>query len=166
MEYKTKFSMSVIFVKNIAISKKFYQDIFDLKIEHDFRENIVFKNSFSLWQKYSAKKIIFNSPKYKDSDEGTQNIELYFETDSIENILVKIKGMKVKIIHEIKEESWGQKTLRFFDPDNFIIEVAEPMELLVIRLFDSKMSFESISKKTQMPLDIVKKIILNIHPLS
>jgi len=32
----TKFSMPVIFVKDISASRKFYQEIFSLEIENDF----------------------------------------------------------------------------------------------------------------------------------
>ena len=156
---KTRFSMPVIFVNSIETSKKFYQDIFALEIEQDFGENIVFKNSISLWQKKCAEEIIFGSVKENRFEKGIKAIELYFQTGNVETVYNILKGKNVEMIHGLKEENWGQKTIRFYDPDKFIIEVAEPIENVVLRFSKSGMSDEEVSKKTQMPLEIVKKII-------
>jgi len=57
------------------------------------------------------------------------------------------------MIHELKEEAWGQKAIRFYDPHKFIIEVVEPIENVVLRFSKSGMSDEELSKKTQIPLE-------------
>ena len=151
--------MPVIFVSDITTSKKFYQDIFDLEVEHDFKENIVFKNSISLWNIKRAEEIIYGSTKSSRFEERTKSVELYFETENIEAVYNSLEEKNVEMVHKLKEEIWGQRTLRFYDPDKFIIEVAEPMENVVLRFSKSGMSDEEVSKKTQMPLEIVKKII-------
>ena len=156
---KITFSMPVIFVSDITTSKKFYQDIFDLEVEHDFKENIVFKNSISLWNIKRAEEIIYGSTKSSRFEEKTKSVELYFETENIEAVYNSLEEKNVEMVHKLKEEIWGQRTLRFYDPDKFIIEVAEPMENVVLRFSKSGMSDEEVSKKTQMPLEIVKKII-------
>ncbi|MBD3227874.1 MAG: hypothetical protein GF329_06770 [Candidatus Lokiarchaeota archaeon] len=61
--HKIKFSMPVILVNDISLSKKFYQDLLSLEIENDFGENIVFKDSISLWNKRQAREIIFKTNK-------------------------------------------------------------------------------------------------------
>ena len=156
--YSIKYSMPVLLVKNISVSKKFYQDIFSLEIENDFGENVVFKNAFSIWQKNYAEKIIFNS-KRKNSFDETNNLELYFETKEIDKVWEKIDKRSIDIIHGLKEESWGQRTLRFYDPDKFIIEIAEPIEFVILRLYKAGLSEKELSKKTQIPLSTVVKII-------
>lgn len=153
-----KYLMPVILVEDIAISKQFYQDIFSLEIENDFGENIVFKEAFSIWQKKRAEEIIFKS-KRKIKAKEIKSTELYFESDDIEEIWEKIKEKAVELIHGLKEEPWGQKTIRFFDPDMYIIEVAEPMEQVILRLGKQGLSEVKISNKTQMPIEIVKQII-------
>lgn len=65
----------------------------------------------------------------------------------------------IDIIHEIKEEQWGQRTLRIFDSDKFIIEIAESMDHLVKRLAQSNCSIEAIAQKTQVPMKEVKQIL-------
>ena len=156
---KTTFSMPVIFVKKIAISKKFYQDIFSLEIEHDFGANIVFKNSISIWQKERAEEIVFGAAENGRFKEEIKSVELYFETEDIEEMYKILKEKNVEMIHKLKEEIWGQRTLRIYDPDKFIIEIAEPMKNVVLRFSRSGMSNEEVSKKTMMPLEIIKKII-------
>lgn len=154
----TTFSMTVLFVENIDISKKFYQTLFDLKIKHDFGENIVFEKGFSLWQKKRAHQIIFGKENSEKNME--KNAELYFETRNIEKVWSAInQDGNIEIIHNIKEENWGQKTIRIFDPDKFIIEIAEPMDQVVERLSSLNWEVEKIANKTQLPISEVKKIL-------
>jgi predicted enzyme related to lactoylglutathione lyase len=119
-----KFVMPVIFVDNIAVSKEFYQYVFSLEIENDFGENVVFANSFSIWQKKRAEEIIFGSKRESPMSEmRVKNVELYFETGKIEEIWKKIKTKSIKVIHGPKEEVWGQRTLRFYDPDTISLKL-------------------------------------------
>ena len=154
---KINFSMPVIFVDDIKVSKDFYQNIFSLEVEMDFGENIVFRDAFSIWQRNRAEKIIFENKIIAGKREGHNNVELYFESINIESIWEKILSSKVEIIHPIKEESWGQRVFRVYDPDKFIIEVAEPMNEVIKRFHRLGFSEENISSKTQMPLEVVKK---------
>lgn len=156
---KIYFSMPVIFVEDIKVSREFYQNIFSLEVEADFGENVVFKKAFSIWQKKRANKIIFENKIISERKEVNNNVELYFETIDIESIWEKILWFKVEIIHPIKEESWGQRVIRFYDPDKFIIEVAEPMSEVIKRFHQLGFSKNDISSKTQMSLEVVEKII-------
>lgn len=156
---KIKFLMPVIFVEDIKVSKDFYQNIFSLEVEMDFGENIIFRDAFSIWQKNRAEKIIYQENIDSEKKLGPNNVELYFETVNIESIWLKIISSKVEIIHSIKEESWGQRVFRFYDPDKFIIEVAEPMSEVIKRFHKRGLLEENISKKTQMPLEAVKKCL-------
>jgi predicted enzyme related to lactoylglutathione lyase len=158
---KINYSMTVIFVEDISISKAFYQNMFDLEIEMDFGENIVFKKAFSIWQRTRAEKIIFQKEKATQIKKHYNKIELYFETKDILSIWEKIISSEVEIIHPIKEEQWGQRVFRIYDPDRFIIEVAEPMGEVIKRFHQLGYSDEIISIKTQMPLELVKKTISN-----
>lgn len=154
----TTYSMTVLLVDDIGISKTFYQTLFNFEIKHDFGENIVFKNGFSIWQKKRAHQIIFGEKR--DSLNFEKSTELYFETSQIEKMWSRIISDKnIDIIHEIKEEQWGQRTLRIFDPDKFIIEIAEPMDHVVKRLAQSNCSIEAIAQKTQVSMKEVKQIL-------
>ena len=156
--YQIKFTMPVIFVKDIKISRLFYEKYFSLEVEYDFKENIVFKNAFSLWQKETAEQIIFAKAKdYSLNRIGP--VELYFETNNINKTWDFLNNKDINIIHELKEELWGQRNFRLFDPDNNIVEVAEKMSNAVRRFNGMGYAIEEISKKTQMPMEDIQRIL-------
>ncbi|MFX1276337.1 MAG: VOC family protein [Promethearchaeota archaeon] len=153
--------MPVLMVKDISVSKKFYQDTLSLEIENDFGENIVFKDSISIWQTKTAEKIIFNSEKRFPSIKP-KSLELYFETTNLEEIWKKLIDKSIDLIHGLNEESWGQRNFRFFDPDGYIIEVAEPIYQVILRLAKAGLNEEEIAEKTQMSIEEVKKTLNKI----
>ena len=59
------------------------------------------------------------------------------------------------LVHELREQPWRQKVVRFYDLDNNIIEIGETMEHLSFRLKKENLSNEQISKITNMPIDFV-----------
>ena len=155
-----RFIMPVLFVGDINKSKAFYQQVFSLEIKHDFGENIVFEQNLSLWDEKRANQIIYQKELQSLDLHSKKHVELYFETTDIYETWKKIMSLDVEIIHELKEESWGQRTIRMYDPDNYIIEVAEPMEMVIKRLHETtKMSVDEISRKTQLPIESVREIL-------
>ena len=86
-----RFAMTVILVDDIDKSKRFYQNLFDFTIQHDFGENIVFEKGFSLWQKHRAHHIIFGRNENNSMKNIKKNTELYFETTNINSVWEIIK---------------------------------------------------------------------------
>lgn len=35
----------------------------------------------------------------------------------------------MKLLHDLHDEPWGQRTIRFFDPDDHLIEAGESLKL-------------------------------------
>ena len=70
----------------------------------------------------------------KEIISGGNNFELYFEFDNIEQIVKTLNDNNVSLVHDIKEQPWRQKVVRFYDHDKNIIEIGESMEYLVFRL--------------------------------
>ena len=66
---------------------------------------------------------------------------------------------KVRFIHPIMEHSWGQRAFRVYDPDNHIIEFAESMENVVLRLYTQNLSVEEIAKKSMMPMEFINLVL-------
>ena len=83
-----------------------------------------------------------------------------FETEDLVSVLEILKREKVLFLHEIHEEPWGQNTIRFFDPDNHLIEIGESMKQFVSRFYNQGLSVEQVSKKTSVPIDEVKRLII------
>ena len=58
-------------------------------------------------------------------------------------------------MYNVYEEPWGQKTIRFYDPDNHLIEIGETMQSVIKRLNYKGMTPEEISKKTYMDIETI-----------
>ncbi len=155
---RATYMMPVLFVDDIGTAKQFYQSLFDLDIEHDFGENIVFKNAFSLWQRKRAITVIHGTTR-KQAPATDKPVELYFETTDIQELWRHIQRHDVDVIHEPREEPWGQRTLRIHDPDGYIIEIAEPMNAVVTRLAAAGMQSADIARKTQMSKSTIGQIL-------
>lgn len=146
-----KFICSLITVENISNSKLFYEDVMKQKIKYDFGENVLFEGGFAIHLKSHYSKLINHKPIISASN----NFELYFEFDDVDFFVKELKNNKIEFIHEIKEQSWRQKVVRFYDPDKNIIEVGESLEFLSFRLSKEGKSVENISKIIGLPIDFV-----------
>jgi catechol 2,3-dioxygenase-like lactoylglutathione lyase family enzyme len=138
------FSSSVLFVKDIRTSTQFYTHLLDQEIEFDFDMNILFKSKLSLWQIIPEHEIYPLADRHKESNA----FEIYFETDNIDEFAQKIKEANVRLLHNVKTEPWGQRTIRFFDPDDHLIETGEAMPVFVGRIYHETGSLEKTSAIT------------------
>ena len=139
MDLKT--SAPALFVKDIEISKEFYVGLLGMSVDLDFGKNVIFKNGFAIWE-ISRDHVIPQTLGYDNvSDSHINRFELYFETEELEEIFEALKGNKVRFLHEIHDEPWGQRTIRFFDPDSHLIEVGESMRQFVQRFYNQGLSF-------------------------
>lgn len=146
---------AVIFVSNINRSKAFYTDLLEQIIVHDFGKNIILKSGISLWEIAENHEINRNLNSKTESN----RFELCFETEDIETIDKKLKNKGVEYFHHIKEESWGQRTLRFFDPDNHLIEIGESLPAFILRMYDNGMTINEIEAKTSVPSSTINQIV-------
>ena len=55
--------------------------------------------------------------------------ELYFEEPDIEAFARKLEKLypNIRYVNRLMTHSWGQKVVRFYDPDGNLIEVGTPM---------------------------------------
>ena len=155
-----KYNGSVFFVNNIEKSKQFYTKILNQTIEMDFGRCIGFIGGFSIWDRTYA----YNMMELTEEDalKNKKDAELYFEIEDIDSMYIQLKNKKTKFLHNIKEQPWGQKCFRIYDPDNHIIEIAEPMNIVIERLYNEGLTHNQIVKKTLMTekfvLDVINKI--------
>lgn len=154
---KPHFHSIVLFVNDIEKSKKFYTEVLGQEIEYDFGNNVALKNGITLWR-MMPEHIISRSGKHNKTI-TTKAFEIYFETNNLEIVQEVIAKNHLEILHDLMEEPWGQRTIRFYDPDNNLIEVGETLEKFVVRMAHSGMKLEEISAKTTIPVPIVKRLL-------
>ena len=152
-----KYHSVVLFVKNIEKAKHFYCDYLSLPIQIDMGKNVILESGITLWEIKDGNIIIKNIGKEKIGV-GTKS-ELYFETNNLEEIINVISDNNIQKLHDIHEEPWGQKTIRFYDYDNNIIEVGEELKTFLDRMVKSGIGKNEICEKTGMKIEDIEKCI-------
>jgi uncharacterized glyoxalase superfamily protein PhnB len=85
--------------------------------------------------------------------------ELYFATDELEPISQRLNAAGVEFIHPICEQPWGQRVMRFSDPDGHMIEIDETLEAVVWRFDKQGFSIERIREKSGLPREFIEGVL-------
>lgn len=152
-----KYQGVCIAVNDIKLARKFYEDLFGLEVFQDYGINVSFHGGLSLQQEFD---LLLDIPKGKILKES-HNMELYFEEDDFEGFLEKLKQYPdIRYMGDgIKEQSWGQRTMRFYDLDCHIIEVGENLKMVVNRFLDSGMTMDETSKRMDVSIPDLERLL-------
>ncbi len=156
-QMEIKLNSTVIITEDFNKMKTFYQEILQQEIEFDFGNCIGFKNGISLWKLKEEYPIAKKLGRTYDQS-GNKNLEIYFDTDDYEEVIFSLQKHELKYLHNSTEESWGQKTIRFYDPENNLVEIGETIPCFVKRFYKQGMTLEEVAEKTSVSLEMVKKI--------
>lgn len=152
----------VLFVSDAQIAKKFYTEILKFTVIMDNGGlNLFFKEGFAVWQ-IGTDNIIPKRLGYENiiNNKNVSRFELCFETNELDKIHQTLKKNGVRFLHEINTELWGQRTIRFYDPDGHLIEVGEEMSIFLKRIYEEEgRDIEATAKRTFMPLDALKQFL-------
>lgn len=149
-----EFKNILLVVKDMEISKEFYKKVLEEDVVLDFGENVTLKSGICLQTKGSYNRVIGQEHKVSL---GSNDKELYFEEDDFDTFLNKLEAIDdIKYVNKEKEHRWGQRAIRFYDPDMHIIEVGENMDCVIKRFSDNGMSDEEIAKRMDVPFKYVK----------
>ena len=114
----------LIVVSDIERSRKYYHDLFGLEMILDNDGNMILTEGLvlqdaAIWKNFLGKDII---PRNNVS-------ELYFEEKDIDGFIRKLQELypETVYVNPLMTHSWGQKVVRFYDPDGNLIEVGTPM---------------------------------------
>lgn len=114
----------LIVVKDIERAKRFYHDLFGLEPVLDNGGNMILTCGLVLqeekyWKEFLGREVIPEN----------NSCELYFEEADLEGFVKKLEDYypDVKYVNRLMTHSWGQKVIRFYDPDGNLIEVGTPM---------------------------------------
>jgi len=159
---KIKYVASLITVKDIDESRKFYEEIMNQEVELDHRANVSFKAGFAIHDVQHYQELLGETSPIQ-TDFEKHFMELYFECEDLEEIERTLESLNCKFLHKIREQPWGQRVMRFFDPDGYIVEVARPLEFVVRRFAAQGLSVEQISESSSMPIEFVKMVLGQIQ---
>ena len=118
-----KLKNTLIVVKDIEKSRRFYNDLFGIDLVLDNDRNMILTEGLVLqdekiWKSFLDRDIV---PK-------SNSCELYFEEQDIESFVEKLEALypSIEYVNRLMTHSWGQRVIRFYDLDGNLIEVGTP----------------------------------------
>ena len=114
----------LIVVKDNEKALRFYHDLFGLEMLADNDGNMILSDGLVLqeekyWREFLGREIVPEN----------NSCELYFEDADIEGFVKKLESLYpgVKYVNRLMTHTWGQRVVRFYDPDGNLIEVGTPV---------------------------------------
>lgn len=139
-------------VRSMAVSRPFYERVLGRKVAMDLGQNVAFEGGPILQEGFAG--LVGFPPErtvYRAHD-----TELYFESDRFEEDAQRVQAAGVELVHDVKEYPWGQRVLRFYDPDGHIVELGESMKMVVLHMLDQGLSDAEVSQRTMHPAEFIQ----------
>ena len=133
----------------------FYKNVLGLQVVMDFGANKVLTGGLALQTLDTYREFIGTD----DISFGGNHFEIYFEEDEFDKFADNLRNCNVQYVHPVKEHAWGQRVVRFYDPDRHIIEVGENMKTVCKRFIDSGMTPEQTAERMNVPIEYVHACI-------
>ena len=146
-----KYTSTLIAVKDMDISKQFYHNVLGLNVVANFGANVTLDGGIVLQTLDTWKSFIRMYNVTLPNNAG----EFYFEEDDMDAFCNHLKSFDICYVHELYEHRWGQRVIRFYDPDKHIIEVGEKLDAVVLRFIEQGLSPEQTAVRMDIPLDFV-----------
>lgn len=153
-----KYEGVAVMVADLEASRRFYEGVLGQKVLMDNGPHVAYEGGFSLWEAGHAAEVVFGKAQAHPGPMGEDNFELYFECGDIDAASRDMAEAGVNEVHPVVEQPWGQRVARYRDPDGHLVELAEPLPLVVRRFMGQGMSLEQVAEKTSMPLELVKQM--------
>ena len=119
-----KYKGTLITVKDCNKALKYYHDLFGFELLQDNDGNMILSGGLFLqeekyWRGFIGRDVI---PK-------NNACELYFEEENVDAFYEMLKTLypETEFVNLPMTHSWGQRVVRFYDPDGNLIEVGTPM---------------------------------------
>lgn len=156
------FKAIILVVEDILKSRTLYEDLLGCKVEADFgAANVGFEGGFALYQKSMFAELIGGNESEIVSK--AHNLSVYFEFEDIVALRDKVVANGFELVHDLREQPWGQRVFRFYDYDKHIVEVGEDMDQVLLNMQQSGMSESAIAKKTGYAEEDVIRMLSNLE---
>ena len=146
-----KYISTLIAVSDMKKSKQFYHDVLGMKVVADFGANVTLDGGLVMLTMDTWKSFIRTDKVLLPNNAG----ELDFEEEDLDAFLENLKQFDSCYVHPLFEHRWGQRVVRFYDPDRHIIEVGEKLNTVILRFMEQGLSAEETAIRMDIPLDFV-----------
>lgn len=147
-----KLAGTLIAVKDMDRSRRFYHDVLGLDVVADFGANVTLDGGVVLQTLDTWKSFIQTDHVVLPNHAG----ELYFEEDDIDGFCKHLESFDIRLVLPLFEHPWGQRVIRFYDPDGHVIEVGEKLDSVILRFMKQGLSVEETAIRMDVPLAFVQ----------
>ena len=148
-----KFKNPLLSVKDMPASIEFYKEVLGLRVILDFGANVTLTGGVCLQTEETWKEFI----RAEEISYRGRDGELYFEEEEFDGFAERLRSREdIEYVHPVFEHRWGQRVVRFCDPDGHIVEVGESIKTVCRRFLDSGMTEEEIAKRMDVPVKYVR----------
>ena len=146
-----KYTSTLIAVSDMEKSRQFYHDVLGMDVVADFGANVTLDGGLVLQTLDTWTSFIRTDNIVLPHNAG----ELYFEEEDLDAFLENLKQFDICYVHPLFEHRWGQRVVRFYDPDKHIIEVGEKLDAVILRFMEQGLSAEETAVRMDIPVDFV-----------
>lgn len=151
-----RFSSTVLITRRFDAMKHFYTELLGQRIALDFGNCVTLECALTIWELREGYAL---AQAMKQPHGGNGSLEVCFETEDFDAEADRILSADVPLVHGIAEETWGQRTLRFLDPDGNIVELGESIPCFCRRLHASGLSAEAVARRTGVAPETVRNYL-------
>ena len=146
-----KYISTLIAVSDMEKSRQFYHDVLGMQVVADFGANVSLDGGLVLQTLDTWKSFIRTNEVDLPNNAG----ELYFEQEDMDAFCEHLKQFDIRYVHPLFEHRWGQRVVRFYDPDMHIIEVGEKLDAVILRFVEQGLSAEETAARMDIPVEFV-----------
>ena len=150
-----EFKNTLLAVTDMERSVEFYQSVLGLQVILDFGANKTLTGGLCLQTAETWAGFVEGRELRFGGNDG----EVYFEEADFDAFAAKLAAHPIQYVHPVKEHAWGQRVVRFYDPDGHIIEVGEELRAVCRRFLDAGMTQEQTAARMDVPLEFVNSCL-------
>lgn len=147
----------LLVVRDLPRSLAFYREVLGLTTERDFGANVTLTGGICLQTEESWRGFVDKRPE--DLCYGGCVSEVYFEEAEFAAFLKRLEALRVSLVCPPLEHRWGQRVVRFYDPDGHVVEVGEPLSAVCRRFQNGGLSEEGIARRMEIPPELVRRCL-------
>lgn len=115
-------------VEDLEKTIEFYRNILGLKVEYEPGSGYALVKiggtlHYGIWDRGDAAKVTFGDESAREKI--PLGFSIGFEVDSVKEATDEIQARGWSVLHDRKEETWGQVTSRWYSPSGALCEFSE-----------------------------------------
>ena len=113
-----------LFVEDLAETKRFYGEVFGLRVVHEDGDSVVFDFGNALVNLLRSEAAVELVEPAEVGEPGGVRAEFTIEVDDVDALCVELRARGVDLLNGPMDRPWGLRTASFRDPGGHVWEIA------------------------------------------